>query len=143
MKMKASQFLRFDTAGTLLYVLAYGAVGFLARDFVARITRGLQSASHIFGEVVLAALIVFVIYRAVQYHRYTLSDVVPRVSVEEIAKRMANGEKNDVILVDVRSHGYYDSASNRIAGSVRIEPNRLQQELNSLPKDKDIYVYCT
>ena len=124
-------------------MLAYGAVGFLARDFVARITRGLQSASHIFAEVVLAALVIFVIYRAIQYRRYTLSDVVPRASVEEIAERIANGERNDVILVDERSHGYYDSGSNRIAGSIRLEPNRLQEELNSLPKDKDIYVYCT
>lgn len=143
MNMKTTQFLRFDAAGTCLYVLAYGAVGFLARDFVARITRGLQSASHIFAEVVLAALVVFVIYRAFQYHRHTLSDVVPRVSVEEIAKRIANDQKNDVILVDVRSHGYYDSSSSRIAGSIRLEPNRMQGELNSLPKDKDIYVYCT
>ena len=86
---------------------------------------------------------VFVIYRAVQYRRYTISDVVPRISVEEIATRLANGEKNDVILVDVRSHGYYDSSSSRIAGSIRLEPNRLEREISSLPKDKDIYVYCT
>lgn len=143
MKMKPAQFFRFDAVGTCLYVVAYGAIGFLARDFVARITQGLQSASHIFAEIILAALVIFVIYRAIQYRRYTLSDVVPRVTVEEIAKRIGNGEKNDVILVDVRSHGYYDSGSSRIAGSVRLEPNRLQEELNSLPKDKDIYVYCT
>src|SRR6185503_515624 len=42
-----------------------------------------------------------------------------------------------------RSHSYYDSSAARIAGSIRIEPNRLQEELDSLPKDKDIYVYCT
>lgn len=143
MKMKPAQFFRFDAVGTCLYVVAYGAIGFLARDFVARITQGLQSASHIFAEIILAALVIFVIYRAIQYRRYTLSDVVPRVTVEEIAKRIGNGEKNDVILVDVRSHGYYDSGSSRIAGSVRLEPNRLQEELNSLHKDKDIYVYCT
>src|SRR5579859_5623873 len=57
MKMKSSQFLCFDAAGTCLYVFAYGTLGFVARDFVARITRGLQSASHILAEVVLAALV--------------------------------------------------------------------------------------
>jgi membrane protein DedA with SNARE-associated domain len=143
MRMKAEQFLRLDAAGTCLYVLAYGALGFLARDFVAKITRGLQSASHVFGEVILAALVIFVIYRAVQYQRYKLSDVVPRAKVEDLARRIAGGQKDDVIVVDVRSHGYYDSSAARIAGSIRLEPNRLQAELNSLPKDKDIYVYCT
>ena len=143
MRMRTEQFLRFDTAGTCLYVLAYGTLGFVARDFVAKITRGLQSASHIFGEVILASLAIFVIYRAIQYRRYKLSDVVPRAKVEDLARRIAGGEKDDVIVVDVRSHGYYDSAAARIAGSIRLEPNRLQEELNSLPKDKDIYVYCT
>ncbi len=143
MKMKPAQFLRLDAAGACLYVLAYSAIGFLARDFVAKLTRGLQNATHVFGEVVLVALVLFVLYRAFQYQRYKRSDVVPRVSVEDIARRIANGEKSDVILIDVRSHGYYDSGAARIAGSIRIEPNRLQAELNWLPKDKDIYVYCT
>jgi membrane protein DedA with SNARE-associated domain len=143
MRMKTGQFLRFDAAGTCLYVLAYGALGFLARDFVAKITRGLQNASHVFGEVILAALVVLLVYRAVQYRRYKLSDVVPRAKVEDIARRIASGQKDDVIVLDVRSHGYYDSGAARIAGSIRLEPNRLQEELTSLPKDKDIYVYCT
>ena len=143
MRMKSEQFLRVDAAGTCLYVLAYGSLGFLAHDFVAKITRGLQSASHVFGEVILAALVIFVIYRAVQYRRYKLSDVVPRAKVEDLARRIAGGQKDDVIVVDVRSHGYYDSSAARIAGSIRLEPNRLQAELDSLPKDKDIYVYCT
>ena len=143
MRMKTHQFLRFDAVGTCLYVLAYGALGFLARDFVAKITRGLQNTSHVFGEVIVATLLILLIYRAVQYQRYKLSDVVPRVKVEDIARRIAGGQKNDVLVIDVRSHGYYDSSAARIAGSIRIEPNRLQEELNSLPKDKDIYVYCT
>src|SRR5215831_10076115 len=108
MRMKIDQFLRFDMAGTCLYVLAYGALGFLARDFVAKITRGLQSTGHVFGEVIVAALLILVIYRAVQYRRYKLSDVVPRAKVEDIARRISSG-RDDVILADVRSHGYYDS----------------------------------
>lgn len=79
----------------------------------------------------------------IQYRRYKIADVVPRAAVEELARRMADGEKNDVIVVDVRSHGYYDSGAARIAGSIRLEPNRLSEELKTLPKDKDIYVYCT
>ena len=143
MKMRPTQFLRFDAAGTSLYVLAYGALGFLAHDFVARLTRGLQSAGHIFAEIVVAAIIAYLIYRVVRYHRYKVADVVPRAKVEDIARRLADGGKEDVILVDVRSHGYYDSDAARIAGSIRLEPNRLKDELDSLPKDKDIYVYCT
>ena len=143
MKMRTEQFLRFDAAGACLYVLAYGGLGFLARDFLAKITQGLQSAGHVFGEVILVAAILFLAYRIVRYRKFKAADVVPRIAVEDLARRIGNGEKDDVVLVDVRSHGYYDSGSARIAGSIRLEPNRLDEELKTLPKDKDIYVYCT
>jgi rhodanese-related sulfurtransferase len=68
---------------------------------------------------------------------------VPRIAVEELAKRLAVTGRDDLLIVDVRSHGYYDPGAARIAGSVRIEPNQLLEEIEQLPKDKDIYVYCT
>src|SRR6266851_2684561 len=89
MKMKPWQFLRFDAAGACLYVLAYGTAGYLAHDFVADITRGLQNAGHVLGEVIGAAIVVFVLYRFIQYRRYKMADVVPRVAVEELARRIA------------------------------------------------------
>ena len=46
-------------------------------------------------------------------------------------------------LADVRSHGYYDADSQRIAGSVRLEPNNLEEEIKNLPHDREIYLYCT
>src|SRR5580658_3154294 len=48
MRMPAQQFLRFDCAGASLYILAYGALGFLFHDFLAALTRGFQTASHVF-----------------------------------------------------------------------------------------------
>jgi len=143
MKMKPAQFLQLDFAATCLYVFAYTAVGYVFRDFVAKITHGLQSAGHVVTEVVLVAAVVFAVYRVVQFLRYRIKGVVPRIEVEELAKRLMIASEDDVVLVDVRSHGYYDPGAARIAGSIRLEPNQLSEELKTLPKDKDIYVYCT
>jgi hypothetical protein len=143
MKMRPAQFLQLDFAGACLYILAYGGLGYLFRDFVAKITRGLQSAGHVVAEVILVAIVIFVVYRLIQYRRYKISGAVPRVAVQELALRLASVEHKDIILLDVRSHGYYDPGAARIAGSTRIEPNQLAEELKSLPRDKDIYVYCT
>ncbi len=142
MKMKPAQFLQLDFAGACLYVLAYGGLGYVFRDFVVKITQGLQIAGHAVAAVVLVALVIFAVYRIVQFRRYRISGVVPRIEVEELAKLLLNAER-DVVLVDVRSHGYYDPGAARIAGSIRLEPNQLSEELKTLPKDKDIYVYCT
>jgi rhodanese-related sulfurtransferase len=69
--------------------------------------------------------------------------VVPRVQVAEIAEKLASDERAKVLIADVRSHGYYDATAQRIAGSIRIEPNNLDEELKNVPKDKEIYLYCT
>lgn len=142
MKMRPQQFLRLDIAGASLYILAYTGVGFLFRDFLAAITRGFQTAGHTFGEVLLLAAMAYIGYRVWLYHKNKMYRVVPRVQVEELARKLAENPGNTMI-VDVRSHGYYDHDATRIQGSVRLEPNNLSEELKDFPKDQDIYLYCT
>jgi rhodanese-related sulfurtransferase len=68
---------------------------------------------------------------------------VPRVQVQELIEKLSSDEAHQVLVVDVRSHGYYDEDAARIKGSIRIEPNHLEEELKKLPKNKDVYLYCT
>lgn len=143
MKMRLSQFLAYDFAGASLYVLTYGLLGFLFRDFLMVMTRGLQTTGHVFSEILALAVIVYVGYRLWIYQRNKVYRVVPRVQVEELARRLTSEGKDNILIVDVRSHGYYDQKAERMKGSIRIEPNDLEKELRNLPKDKDIYVYCT
>jgi len=93
--------------------------------------------------VVVTALVAYSVYRVVQYRKNKMYRVVPRVQVEELARRLASEDSSRVLIVDVRSHGYYDSGSSRIKDSIRIEPNNLEEEIKNLSKDKDIYLYCT
>jgi membrane protein DedA with SNARE-associated domain len=143
MKMRPAQFLRLDLAAAFLYVMAYGGAGFLFSDFLRVITHGLRSAGHAAEMVLVLGLIGYVIYRIWLYRKYRLYTVVPRVPVEEVARRLTSPDAANILLVDVRSHGYYDAGASRIRGSVRIEPNNLIEEIKSLPKDKEIYLYCS
>lgn len=143
MKMRFWQFLRLDLAGALVYSTTYFLVGYLSRDFLAAVLRGFQAAGRAMEAVVVAALVVYAIYRIAQYRKNKMYRVVPRVQVEELARRLASEDANRVQIIDVRSHGYYDSGAARIKNSIRIEPNNLEQEIKNLPKDKDIYLYCT
>lgn len=143
MRMRPLQFLRLDSAGASLYVLAYGGLGFLFRNFLATITRRIHAASHILTEGLLLAAIGYVVYKLWLLRKRKVYRVLPRVQVAELAKKLASEEKDSILLVDVRSHGYYDAESMRIRGSLRLEPNHLSEEVKILPKDKDIYLYCT
>jgi membrane protein DedA with SNARE-associated domain len=142
MKMAFPQFLGLDFIGASFYVVAYGAVGFLFRDFLAAITRGFQAAGHAVAIVVIGAVLAFIAYRFWSYRKNRIYSVVPRVHVTELAKKLQSEESEKILVVDVRSHGYYDSDAARIQGSIRIEPNNLSQEIEKL-RDKDLYLYCT
>jgi hypothetical protein len=119
------------------------AVGYVSRDFLAAVFRGLRNAGRAMETVVLIAIIAYLIYRFVQYRKYRTYSVVPRIQVQQLAARLASEQKDDVIIVDVRSYGYYDAGASRIKNSIRIEPNNLDEEIKNLPKGKDIYLYCT
>jgi hypothetical protein len=118
-------------------------VGYLSRDFLTATLNSFHAAGRVMEWIVIAALVVYAIYRAFQFHRYRKYSIVPRVQVAELAARLAAGEKDKLQIVDVRSHGYYDVGAERIHGSIRIEPNNLDEEIRDLPKSKDIYLYCT
>jgi membrane protein DedA with SNARE-associated domain len=143
MKMRFGEFLRLDFAGASLYVITYLLVGFLSRDFLAAVLRSFHVAGRVMEIVVALAFVVYVTYRVIQFSKYRKYDVVPRVQVRELAARLASDDAVHVQIVDVRSHGYYDIGAERIKGSIRIEPNNLEEEIKNLPKDKDIYLYCT
>jgi membrane protein DedA with SNARE-associated domain len=143
MKMPFGQFLQLELSGALLYASTYLVVGYLARDFLAALLRGFHAAGRAMELIVLIALLAYASYRVVQYRKYRMYRVVPRVQVQELAARLASEGSGKVQIVDVRSHGYYDQGAERILGSIRIEPNNLEEEIKNLSKDRDIYLYCT
>ena len=143
MKMPFTQFLRFDAMGAALYVLAYFMLGYLGRDFLKAIGSTFQTAGHAIEELLLIGVVVYIVYRIWILRKNRIYRVVPRIQVEELIRKLESEEGENILVVDVRSHGYYDPDAARIKGSIRIEPNNLEEELRRLPKDKDVYLYCT
>jgi membrane protein DedA with SNARE-associated domain len=143
MKMPFTQFLRLDFAGALLYAFTYLLIGYLSRDFLVAVLKSFYTASRVMESVLGVAVVVYIVYRIMQYQKYREYEFVPRIHADELAARLTAGETDRILIVDVRSHGYYDAGAERIIGSIRIEPNNLEEEIKNLPKDKDIYLYCT
>jgi membrane protein DedA with SNARE-associated domain len=143
MRMRPEQFLAFDALGAALYIGAYAFAGYVFSDALRAITRGLRSAGFAAEVIFAIGLAVYVAYRIWIYRKFRLLDVAPRVPVQELARRLTSAAPGSILIADVRSHGYYDAESERIAGSVRIEPNNLEEEIKNLSKEREIYLYCT
>jgi membrane protein DedA with SNARE-associated domain/rhodanese-related sulfurtransferase len=143
MKMPFLQFLGLDFLGASAYALAYGAVGFVFRDFVAKIVSGFRTAGHAVEVVIFIAVIVFIGYRVSLYWKHRGDRVVPRIQVAALAAKLKAEGREKILLADVRSHGYYSAGAVRIPGAIRIEPNNLSTEIKQFPRNKDMYLYCT
>jgi len=143
MRMSYGQFLRLDFVGAFLYTLAYTAFGYVFSGVLEAVASGARTVGRAVEWFLLIAVLGYVAYRVSVYWKHRKYRLVPRVQVAELAAKLASGEDREVIVADVRSHGYYDPGAMRIEGSIRLEPNNLLATVKDWPRDKEIYLYCT
>lgn len=142
MRMRLNRFLQYDAAGAAIYVLAYFGVGFIFGGIIDAVYRRAEGFGRAVEWVAIAAALGYVAYRAVLYWKHRRADVAPRITVQALAELLQT-EPENVLIGDVRSHGYYDRGARRIAGSVRLEPATLLIGESEPPRDREIYLYCT
>ncbi|MBZ5537115.1 MAG: VTT domain-containing protein [Acidobacteriia bacterium] len=144
LKMKLRQFLALDLLGSLLYIVPFLGVGYFFSRGIESVVNSIHSLGQIFLWLFVLALFGYAIRRFRIYSKNRLYREVPRVSVQELAGKLSDPNLSTTILIaDARSHGYYEEGSQRIKGSIRIEPASISEQFEKLPRDKEIYLYCT
>jgi membrane protein DedA with SNARE-associated domain/rhodanese-related sulfurtransferase len=151
LNMRLERFLRLNSLGVLMYVTAWSSAGFLFAPLLRVVVGWVERLGHVAAATVLVALAAYVCWltvRSVHDSRYA---GVSKVAAQELLERMEMMRKaahdNLVVIADVRSHGYYDPGMQRIKNSIRVEPNRLHEELVALREfmvpECEIYLYCS
>jgi membrane protein DedA with SNARE-associated domain/rhodanese-related sulfurtransferase len=149
LNMRLSRFWRLDAGGVLLYASTWTIAGYLFAPLLREITRWVVRVGHLTAATFLAALLLYIVYLVVSSLRDTKFSTVERIAAAELHEKLreANGHDRVVVIADVRSHGYYDPNSQRIKNSIRVEPNRLREEVEALREfmapECDIYLYCS
>jgi len=64
---------------------------------------------------------------------------IPRITAEELKAMLDRGE--DVVILDVRSEGSYESSDLRIKGDIRMPLTELEKRYGELPKNSLIVAY--
>ena len=64
---------------------------------------------------------------------------VPRVSKDYLKAKLGSP---DLILIDVRSQIDWEKSNDKITGAVRMDPKTVDTWSETLPKDKEIVLYC-
>jgi hypothetical protein len=142
MRMSLARFLGYDSAGAAIYVLACVGLGYAFGGMIESAYRRTEALSKAVQWIAAAAVVAYIAYRAILYWKHRRADIAPRISVHELAE-LLRSSPDQILIADVRSHGYYDRGAKRIAGSIHLDPDLLVDDLTKLPRDREIYLYCT
>ena len=82
----------------------------------------------------LAVLAVFIACTNIQ----SAGDV-PLMSKDELKAKL---ESPGLLLLDVRTAGDWEKSNEKIAGAMRMDPQAVDAWAGTLPKDKEIVLYC-
>jgi membrane protein DedA with SNARE-associated domain/rhodanese-related sulfurtransferase len=148
LNMRVTRFLRLDAVGVLFYTTAWSTVGFLFAPFLRSIIAWVERLGHITAATASAVFILYVLWLLMSSLRDNRFSSIERVAAEELHDRLKAATHDKLLVIaDVRSHGYYDPAAQRIKNSIRVEPNRLREELEALREfmapECEIYLYCS
>jgi rhodanese-related sulfurtransferase len=65
----------------------------------------------------------------------------PRITVEELKRRMDAGE--DLTVIDVRNPQAWAGSGSMLPEAIRVPLDKLEENLPRIPKSRPVVAYCT
>ena len=82
----------------------------------------------------LGMLLVFIACTTIQS-----AQNVPRITNDELKAKLGSP---GMVLIDVRTESDWENSAEKIAGAIRMDPETVDTWAATLPKDKEIVLYC-
>ncbi len=140
-RMDFPHFLLYDVLGAVLWVGAFGLVGFL---FSRQLELALEGIRHLGIGLGLLALLVtagFAGWRYYQRRRLLRELQVNTIPPEELLGRLQTGEPP--LIVDLRHSLERTTHPLRIPGALAYEAEAVEGGKVSIPTDRELVLYCT
>ena len=87
--------------------------------------------------VSITAVVIFIVF--IGCTKIQSAQDVPRISKDQLKAELGSP---DVILIDVRTESDWKQSNEKIAGAVRMDPETVDTWAATLPKAKEIILYC-
>jgi len=140
-KMPLGRFLLFDALGAGLWSGTYLGLGIAFSRQLERVAMlGSRLGATLFLLLALA-LGSFVAWKYIRRHRFLLALRQARITPEELRARMQAGE--EIVLVDLRHLLSLEADPELIPGAKWIDPEKLEQQAGTIPRDREVILYCT
>jgi membrane protein DedA with SNARE-associated domain/rhodanese-related sulfurtransferase len=144
--MSYPRFLFYDLSGTLLWSMSFVFAGRFFGDLAKRSQGFFGFLSHFAALVFILMVVGFFVWRVVKNRRFLSRVRELRLEPEELKAMLDEATADGVdwpYIVDLRHPLDYLPDPRVLPGAVRIGPSEIAKYADSIPRDRDIILYCT
>jgi membrane protein DedA with SNARE-associated domain len=132
-------FVTWDCFGALLWLLTWGAVGYLFSGQLELVGDVVGRAGFRLFFSITVGLAAWIGWKYFQRRRFLKKLEIARITPDELHDMMRSGEP--VIVVDVR--GGLTPEEELVPGAMRIPMEQLTVRHHEIPRDRDVILFCT
>lgn len=139
--MRLWRFLVADGIGAGLWAGAFIGLGWLFADQLLTILAIAQGAATASGTVALGLFVLYLAFKLWQRRRFIRDLRIARITPEELARRLENGE--EIVVVDLRHDLDFSADSATIPGAMRMLPEEIERRHAEIPRQREVVLFCT
>jgi len=139
LRMPPAQFAAIDGVAALAWSATAVITGVVyGRRVIPHVVRT-QRAIGILGSVAVVAFVAWKVYERRWLVRHYS---VGRIEISELQRLLA-AEPMGILVIDLRSEQAFSGSAQMVPGARRISPGDFETQIDSMPLDKEIILYCT
>ena len=140
-RMGVARFVLYSLLGGSLWVGAALLGGVLLRPQIEQLLPHAAGLGGAAVALILVLLVVYIAYKWWERYRFYKALNMARISVAELYQSISAGAAP--VVLDVRSATAQALQQRRIPGALHMPVQEVGRQLQQLPRDRDIILYCT
>lgn len=141
LKVSPLRFTLYDLGGILLWVSSAMALGVVFRTQVEWLLALLAALGKLSLLIVVALLAGWLLYKWIERRRFYQLLEKSRIAAPDLKEML--DQRQDVIVVDLRSDFSFDNDSTKIPGAIHIPPREFEARYKEIPAGRPVVMYCT
>jgi membrane protein DedA with SNARE-associated domain len=139
--MRARRFLLFDALGSLLWAGTFLGIGYIFSGQIELVAEHLAALGGWLLVLLIAAFAAYIAYKYIARQRFLHELRIARITVDELKLKIDAGE--ELVIVDLRHSMDFEADPETIPGAFRMDAKELEEKNDSIPRDREVILYCT
>jgi membrane protein DedA with SNARE-associated domain len=135
------QFTFWTAGGALLWIVAYGGLGYVFSDRIADLVAAVDRWSGAVGWIAAGLFALYLAWKFAKRQRVLRLIRMARITPEELHAMIVEGR--DPVIVDVRGSTALDLLPVVIPGALLIRLEEIDVQHVKIPRGRDVVVYCS